>query len=345
MGSLAETDLVALGEFAARLPRSGDPRDFGGAVLAPLRSLIRCDSITYNEVDLRRSRAFSIVDPSDALDAGDAAVFDRYLAQHPVIAYSSATGDGRAHMLSDFLSHRELRRTDLWNEYFRPVSVDYQLAICLLLEPGLIVGIAFNRARRDFDQRDRELIDLARPLVAASYRTAQLDLYQREVIAAYDAALNSDGHGVIACRADGHVLAVTSMAERLLSEYLGVLLAPGHQLPGRLADLFVHAPGPRQRLVVNGARARLRVRRVVQDGRNLLVLDEVPYVVAADIALAGITQREAQILDLLAAGHSTAEVADHLGIKQRTIDKHIEHIRIKLNVSSRSAAVARWLLA
>ena len=58
-------------------------------------------------------------------------------------------------------------------------------------------------------------------------------------------------------------------------------------------------------------------------------------------ARAGLTRRELQVLDRVAAGDSNLLVAQRLGVRPRTVDKHLEHAYAKLRVSSRTAAVAR----
>ena len=55
----------------------------------------------------------------------------------------------------------------------------------------------------------------------------------------------------------------------------------------------------------------------------------------------GLTQRERQILDHLAQGATNAQIAAALGISPATVRKHLEHAYSKLNVSTRTAAVAR----
>ncbi|MGO9487881.1 MAG: response regulator transcription factor [Solirubrobacteraceae bacterium] len=61
---------------------------------------------------------------------------------------------------------------------------------------------------------------------------------------------------------------------------------------------------------------------------------------------AGLTQREAQSLRLVALGRSNHHVADALGISHRTVGKHLERAFRKLGVSDRSSAAARvWELA
>ena len=52
----------------------------------------------------------------------------------------------------------------------------------------------------------------------------------------------------------------------------------------------------------------------------------------------GLTAREAEVLALLARGHSTREIAGRLVVTPKTAANHIEHIYTKLGVSSRAAA-------
>lgn len=55
---------------------------------------------------------------------------------------------------------------------------------------------------------------------------------------------------------------------------------------------------------------------------------------------AGLTPRELEILRLLAGGSDQAAIANELVIAPKTVDKHIEHILLKLGVHSRAQAVA-----
>ena len=53
---------------------------------------------------------------------------------------------------------------------------------------------------------------------------------------------------------------------------------------------------------------------------------------------AGLTTREVEVLRLVAAGLTDAQVAEHLVISVRTVNKHLTSIYNKLGVSSRAAA-------
>ncbi|MGB3306928.1 MAG: tetratricopeptide repeat protein [Thermomicrobiales bacterium] len=70
--------------------------------------------------------------------------------------------------------------------------------------------------------------------------------------------------------------------------------------------------------------------------------DSTPQVIAgSDTAPASLlTEREMDVLRLLAEGQSTAEIAETLFISPRTATTHVTHILAKLDVNSRAGAVA-----
>lgn len=53
---------------------------------------------------------------------------------------------------------------------------------------------------------------------------------------------------------------------------------------------------------------------------------------------AGLTTREAEVLELVAQGLTNAQVAQRLFLSPRTVDTHLTSIYHKLGVGSRSAA-------
>lgn len=59
--------------------------------------------------------------------------------------------------------------------------------------------------------------------------------------------------------------------------------------------------------------------------------------------LDGLSQRELDVLKLLATGNTDQEIAAVLGIAPRTVGTHLQHVYEKLDVRNRSAAVAKYL--
>jgi DNA-binding NarL/FixJ family response regulator len=54
----------------------------------------------------------------------------------------------------------------------------------------------------------------------------------------------------------------------------------------------------------------------------------------------GLTEREIEVLRLVAAGKTNRTIADELGISEKTIARHVSNIFMKLDLSSRAAATA-----
>jgi DNA-binding NarL/FixJ family response regulator len=66
---------------------------------------------------------------------------------------------------------------------------------------------------------------------------------------------------------------------------------------------------------------------------------------AAEPLPGGLSQREAQVLRLVADGKTNREIADELALSHKTVKRHLDNIFDKLGVSSRAAATAFALRA
>ena len=58
----------------------------------------------------------------------------------------------------------------------------------------------------------------------------------------------------------------------------------------------------------------------------------------------GLSQRQAQILELLALGNTEKEVANLLKMSPHTVNHHIERVYRKWGVHNRAEALRRWLI-
>jgi len=66
-----------------------------------------------------------------------------------------------------------------------------------------------------------------------------------------------------------------------------------------------------------------------------------PALLQADEVADGLTRREGEVMHWLSYGKTDAEIAALLAISPRTVNKHLEHIYVKLGVETRTAAVMR----
>lgn len=133
-------------------------------------------------------------------------------------------------------------------------GLPYAIAVPLFESPQMRVHLVLNRRVRDFDERDRERLDLLRPHLAFLYRHA---------------------HGLVA-------------------------LPPG-PAPAPWPDAGLPEP--------------------------------------CDASC--LTLREGLVMRWLACGKTNAEIAALLSISPRTVQKHLEHVYVKLGVETRTAAVMR----
>ena len=90
---------------------------------------------------------------------------------------------------------------------------------------------------------------------------------------------------------------------------------------------------------------------LIQAYRNALAYTELArgagrQILVADLRELGLTERQSQVLRLVAMGHSDQDAASSLGIGVRTVQKHLERCYRMLDVSDRSqAARVAWVAA
>jgi DNA-binding CsgD family transcriptional regulator len=88
---------------------------------------------------------------------------------------------------------------------------------------------------------------------------------------------------------------------------------------------------------------------LIQSYRNAIAYEslrrEARQTLREPLLGAGLTPREAEVIDLLAHGCSNADIATRLGVSLRTAEKHAQNAFAKLGVHDRSAASSRaWEL-
>jgi DNA-binding CsgD family transcriptional regulator len=80
--------------------------------------------------------------------------------------------------------------------------------------------------------------------------------------------------------------------------------------------------------------------RRTPDGHVLLMEERTEERLPSHVARWGLTPREVEVLAWVAQGKTSAETALIIGIRPRTVDKHLERIFTKLGVENRTAAAA-----
>ena len=70
--------------------------------------------------------------------------------------------------------------------------------------------------------------------------------------------------------------------------------------------------------------------------------DQAPSRPAVQVQ-ARLSARETDVMDLIAKGKANTEIAGELFLSEKTVKNHVNSIYTKLDVTSRAAAIARWM--
>jgi DNA-binding CsgD family transcriptional regulator len=350
---LEPRDFEGLLEFLRRTYAISDFDSFRKHIVFGLQDLVPSEINAYNEVDLRTQRNKVIYDRPEAMSLPDGdRIFETHIPEHPLVAYSKGRRGHGAVKISDLISNTDFHRLGLYNEFFRLIRIEDQMVVSLPSPRPIVVGIALNRARRNFSERDRLFLNVAYPHLLQAYRniealsrlTTKLSLAQR--------LFSESKAAVIWLRSGGRAQDVTLLARLLLAKYFPGRLLSRDALPELIQRWIEHelvrfknstdVPSARRPLVVGRDRDALIVRLFSDHGQAGLLLEE-SLATMKNLEGGELTQRENQVLACVSRGKTNREISLILGISPRTVQKHLEHIFQKLGVETRTAAVAKGL--
>ncbi|MET0266931.1 MAG: response regulator transcription factor [Duganella sp.] len=202
-----------------------------------------------------------------------------------------------------------------------------------LTEPEHLVA-AFEAGGNDYVTKPLRTSEVLARL-AAHRQTARLVDQARS-------ALDAFGNAVIAMSpGDGKIVWQTPLARTLMEGY-----AVQEELPQWLAATeAAHALGQLHPPLTLARASRRLIFSAVEYSDNaqwMIVLREESDSAQIEKLMAAfkLTQRESEVLNWLVKGKTNRDIGDILGTSPRTINKHLEHVYIKLGVETRSAATA-----
>lgn len=349
--ALRTSDLAAALDFVREAGDAEDSHAFHRHVLRELPRLVPSTMISYNDIS-PEGDPLLLLDPPDEWTEQRERDFLRLAGEHPLIAHYARTGETRPMKISDVMGLREFKRTELYRTVYGPMGVNHQMALTLPAAPGTVVGIALNRDRRDFGERDRAMLGLLRPHLAQMRRDAAVRDAARLLESIVDRTLGGRGRAALSVGRGGGISFATAGALDLLASYVPqwdrACIMPEVVAEWRRRER-ARTLSPRRDLVLEGAEGRLVLRLLPapeSGGHDVVLLDD-HRVGAGLLALSGLglSARQAEVLLQVARGRTNAEVAGALHISPRTVQKHLENIYDVLGVRSRAAATARAVAA
>lgn len=321
MQGLDATDLGRVARFLGEVAAIEGDEPFPPEFLAALRQLVPCDGVSFNELDRVRQVGLAHVEEPAWEGTEPEVTYWEIRREHPVCHHHEETGDFRALKLSDFMTRRELRRSRIYHEWFRPGGVEHELSVGLDSPLWHTKVFLFDRgAGRDFAERDKAVLDALRPQLAARYEAAQTRTGLRDILLLLEQA---DACVVLLDNAD-RIAFATEAATEVLGRYFG---RRDGRMPETVTCWLRAATG--EPLTVEDDDGSLVVRAV----GDALLLEERP-------AAPRLTPREREILELVADGLTNGEIAERLWLSPGTVRRHLENVYEKLGVHTRTAAAA-----
>jgi DNA-binding CsgD family transcriptional regulator len=201
---------------------------------------------------------------------------------------------------------------------------------------GEAVVLGLGRTEREFSERDRDVLDIARPVLEGALRTTQA----RGRLVHALAADPPPGTAVVLLNGDGEIELSSPDADRWLAEHFDAAEHPGW-LPGPVAEWL--ALPPRPPLVTERGGRRLTVRLLPGDPHALLLEEQVASFRAVALDRLGLTPRETEVLRAAAVIDDEAEIAWDLFLSLHAVRERLTRLEAKLGVRTAAEAVARAL--
>jgi DNA-binding CsgD family transcriptional regulator len=332
---LADSDVgaaygVARGVFAAQTEVELRRR-----ALQALAALVPADVLTWDRVELttgavRHEAVPAEAEPSGAFDA----VIER-VADHPLLA-AHAARRRPALRLSELVEAGPLAHSRLYGDLLHASGVEYEIAIGMRTGRGEAVVVGLGRTEREFSERDRDVLDIACPVLEGTLRAT----HARGRLVHALAADPPPGTAVVLLNRDGEIDLSSPDADRWLAEHFDAAEHPGW-LPWPVAEWL--ALPPRPPLISERDGRRLSVSLLPGDPHALLLEEQVASFRTAALDRLGLTPRETEVLRAAAVIEDEAEIAWDLFLSLHAVRERLARLEAKLGVRTAAEAVARAL--
>jgi hypothetical protein len=341
MAWLDEADLHAAERFSFALDETETPLELMRSALAQLAQIVPSDLTSWNRIVLSTGAVEHEAAPAEAEPRLAFQEVSSTASCHPLL-HPHAVGARGAVRLSDAIEPRRLERSELYGELLHRCGGEYGISIAVRPHAGETLVFALGRHEREFSERDRDVLDLARPGLEHALQLAEAR--QRLLLAL--ASNPPAGTGVVLLDDYGEIQYASPEADRWLADHFGAGEHPGW-LPEPVASWLALPPRPTLESVRDGR--RLTIRLLPGDPHALLLEEEVARFRAGALAQLGLTGREREVLEAArATGADTrpsladaqSDLADELFLSLHAVHERLERLEDKLGVHTLPDAIA-----
>ncbi|HTR41829.1 MAG TPA: LuxR C-terminal-related transcriptional regulator [Pseudomonadales bacterium] len=304
-----------------------------------LPMLVPSDWLSYNEVDLLApDKTIAVLKPES--NTFFRQLFPRFkeLAwQHPLIVNQMQSANFPVHKISDFLTQDAFHQLELYQDVYRLMGVEYQIAVTVRLSSSHVIAFALSRKDADYDERERALLELLRPHLVVAFNNLDLIQNHKTIQNGTELALNELSSATLIVEPQGNILYHTGPA----MQWLGVTST--ERVPAPVTDWLNRClkAGNREALRWNSTAGEIQIRAMPTSASDrwllVLSLEDSRRPAGGASGISGLSRRQQEVAHWIREGKTNPEIATIMGISPRTVQKHVEHIFEKLGVESRVA--------
>ncbi len=273
----------------------------------------------------------------------------RFAEDHPLLHLALREPDPPVAKVSDFLTLPQFQNRGLYRQFFGPLRLTRQIAVCPTKCAGIVTGVTVNRSGRDFSERDKNCLTLLSPHLREAFRATALKAQLLSRLAEQQQTLENVPAAILMLTEDCRkVHCETALARDVMLQCFPKW--DGANLPDpvvrwlaemlRRSGHIEHPGAANQSLAIRTPGGLLRIKQVQSPGGVYLLLNlENRESVIRRLAELGLTKREAEVLDCLREGGTNRQIAARLHVSAGTVRTHVERILSKLGVPTRTAAV------
>lgn len=305
---------------------------------------------SFTELSLNWKSIATFCDPFETtkLVRDNDSTFDVFVHEHPLVNHIKKGFIDPVIKLSDLCGRIRFHNMGLYTEYYKKTGVEFQMSFCVP-NPQFHIAFGLNRNDRDFTERERLLLILFRVYVILNYRHLNETARFLDMFTLLQTGIEADGRGLVLLSMNGEPCFTSDRARQWLNEYFQSPETWKKGIPFALSEWVYHQAtigrgAARIPFVITRKWRRLHISFLNggNQGSILLLTEENADNIASNDLLRSseLTHRETEVLAWISRGKTSQEIGKVLGLSFRTIDKHIEHIYVKLGVENRAAAAA-----
>lgn len=229
MNRLDHRDLLTIISAIGELNSDFDPQTLTRRTLAAAAKIVSAESAAFTGFTQNGAYADLMWTNNREYSAEELEIFAAYIHENPLFEEFIVKKRAEVLKITDLISPNEFERTNIYNEFYKPVGVSNQLVTPMRVTDDLMITCTFNTEKSDFSERDKAALAMLAPHLASAIRSAFA--YRR-----LSEALDTESCGIVALNSSGKPVFISEYARRIFKKYFAdekragdALLAHGSQ--------------------------------------------------------------------------------------------------------------------